>query len=138
MLNVWVGIQTEVIFFLKKRCDVFSLFYNHLFKKKKKCRFWEQSRCLHLQHLPSVHIQIHPFRLLEPAEVGSHLCLLHGLALQVAQALHKLNALVIFATHKRLFCSVQIQFLKSCFSEQAPILIRETVKAQGELQINQS
>ena len=95
---------------------IYLVYFTILICLKKKCGFWEQSRCLNLQHLPSVHIQIHPFRLLKPTEVGSHLCLLHGLTLQVAQALHKLNALVIFATHKRLLCSVQIQFLKSCFS----------------------
>lgn len=73
--------------------------------------------CLRLPSLPSVHIKIHSFSLFEPAEVGSHLCLLHGLTLQVAQALHKLDALVILAAHKRLFGCVQIQFLKSCFSQ---------------------
>ena len=27
--------KLKLFFFLKKRCDVFSVFYNHLFKKKK-------------------------------------------------------------------------------------------------------
>jgi hypothetical protein len=29
--------------------------------------------------------------------------------------------LVIFAAHKCLFCSVQVQFLKSCFSQEPPL-----------------
>lgn len=73
--------------------------------------------CLHLPSLPSVHIKIHSFSLFEPAEVGSNLHLLHGLTLQVAQAPHELDALVILAAHKCLLGCVQIQFLKSCFSQ---------------------
>lgn len=79
---------------------------------------------------PSVHIQIHSFSLFKSAEIGCHFCLLHGLALQVAQALHELNALVILAAHKGLLSRLQVQLLESSFSQEPPAW--ETNSAQGK------
>lgn len=95
--------------FLIKECFFFLTFF-----------FFTYCWDVYMQ-LPSVHIQIHSFSFFKSAEIGCHFCLLHGLALQIAQALHKLNALVIFATHESLFSRLQIQLLKSSFSQQSPV-----------------
>lgn len=79
-----------------------------------------------LPNLPSVHVQIHPFRFLKPAKVGDNLSLLHRLTLQVPQALHKLDALVILAAHERLLGRVQVQLLQGGLSQQAPGFSKDT------------
>lgn len=71
-------------------------------------------------NVPAIHVQVHPLRFLEAAEVSCHLRLLHGLALQVAQALDKPDALVVFATDEGLFSRLQIQFLEGRLSQQTP------------------
>lgn len=70
--------------------------------------------------VPAIHVQVHPFSFLKSAKVSCHFCLLHGLALQVAQALDKLNALVVFAANKGLLSRLQIQFLEGCLSQETP------------------
>lgn len=70
--------------------------------------------------VPAVHVQVHPLSLLKPAEVSSYLGLFHGFTLQVAQSLHKFNALVVSTAHKRLFSHLQIQLLQRCFCQQTP------------------
>lgn len=66
---------------------------------------------------PAVHIQVHPLRLLEAAKVSHHLGLLHGLALQVAEPLDKLDTLVVFTADEGLLRSLQVQLLKSCLCQ---------------------
>lgn len=70
--------------------------------------------------VPAIHIQVHPLSFLKAAEVSCHLRLFHWLTLQVAQALDKLNALVVFAADEGLFSRLQIQFLEGCLSQQSP------------------
>lgn len=73
------------------------------------------------QNAPAIHIQVHPLSFLKASEVSRHLRLFHGLVLQVAQALDKLNALVVFATDEGLFSRPQIQFLEGGLSQQTPM-----------------
>lgn len=70
--------------------------------------------------VPAVHVQVHPLGLLEPAEVRRHLGLLHGLTLQVSQALDKLDALVVFAADEGLLGRLQVQLLQSRLRQQTP------------------
>lgn len=58
--------------------------------------------------VPAIHVQVHAFSFLKPAEVSCHLSLFHGFVLQVAQALDKLNALVVFATDEGLLSRLQV------------------------------
>ena len=62
--------------------------------------------------LPAIHVQVHSLGLLEPAEVGRHLGLFHGFALQVAQALDELDALVVLTADKSLLSRLQVQLLE--------------------------
>lgn len=73
------------------------------------------------QNVPAIHIQVHPLSFLKAPEVSRHLRLFHGLVLQVAQALDKLNALVVFATDEGLLSRPQIQFLEGSLSQQTPV-----------------
>lgn len=79
-----------------------------------------ESEEVRINNVPAVHIQVHPLSFLKPAEVSCHLGLLHGLALQVAQPLDKLDALVVFAADEGLFSRLQIQFLEGRLSQKAP------------------
>lgn len=67
-------------------------------------------------NVPAIHIQVHSLSFLKPAKVSRHLSLFHGLTLQVAQTLDKLNALIIFTVDKGLLSCPQIQLLQSCLS----------------------
>lgn len=66
---------------------------------------------------PAVHVQVHALGLLEAAEVGGHLGLLHGLALKVGQALDQLDALVVLAADEGLLRRLQVQFLQGGLSQ---------------------
>lgn len=70
--------------------------------------------------VPAVHVQVHALGLLEAAEVGGHLGLLHGLALQVGKALDELDALVVLAANEGLLGRLQVQFLQGGLSQQTP------------------
>lgn len=54
--------------------------------------------------LPSIHLQVHPFSVFKSLKVCSHLCILLGAGIQQLEPLHKLDALVVTAAHKCLFC----------------------------------
>ena len=69
---------------------------------------------------PAVHVQVHPLSLFKPPKVGCHLGLFHGLTLQVSQAFHKLNALVVLAADEGLLCSLQVQLLERSLGQQSP------------------
>jgi len=70
--------------------------------------------------LPAVHVQVHALGLLEAAEVGRHLRLLHGLALQVGQPLDQLDALVVPAVDEGLLRPLQVQLLQRRLGQQTP------------------
>lgn len=70
--------------------------------------------------LPAVHVQVHALGLFEAAEVGRHLRLLHGLALQVRQPLDQLDALVVPAVDEGLLRPLQVQLLQRRLGQQTP------------------
>lgn len=83
----------------------------------------QRGRGLHyvrVSHPPAVHVQVHALGLLEAAEVGCHLGLFHGLALQIGQALDQLDALVVLAADEGLLGSLQVQLLQGGLSQQTP------------------
>ena len=72
-------------------------------------------------HTPPIHLQVYPLCVFEPLEVGCHFSILLGARVEHLQTLHKLDALVITAAHKRLFSHLQVQVLQGELSQKAPV-----------------